>query len=91
MDRIEGESSESPGALGNDTSTRSGEFLLSSDSSPGAFMVSWNTSARVRESTGHLGTNLPTDSGMAKPQSFKPGDGRFAYNLGDQPLYGSSP
>ena len=80
MDRIEGESSESPGAPSNDTSTRSGEFLLSFGSSPGAFMVSWNTSGRVRESTGPIGTNLPTDSGMAKPQNFKPIDGWFAYN-----------
>ena len=83
MDMIEGGSSESLGAPGNDTSTRSGEFFLSLDP-PGAFMVSWHTSARVRESTGPLGTNLPADSGMAKPQRLKPGDGWFAYNLGDQ-------
>ena len=75
---------------GNDSSTRPGEFLLSFDP-PGAFMVSWNTSDMFRESTGPLGTNLPADSGMAKPKSFKPGDGWFACNLGNQPLYGSSP
>ena len=48
MDRIEGESSESPGAPGNDTSTLSGEFLPSFDSSLGGFIVSWNTSAGIR-------------------------------------------
>ena len=76
---------------GNDTSTRSGEFPRSFDSSPGAFMVSWNTSARVRGSTGPLETNLPADSGMAKPRSFKLGDRWFACYLGDQPFYRSSP
>ena len=96
LDRIEGESSESPSAPGNDTSTRSGKFLLSFNSCPGhqflprTFMVSWNTSARVRESTGALGMNLPADSGMAKPQGFKPGDRWLADNLADQPLNGSS-
>ena len=35
MDRIEGELSEIPGALGYDTSTRSREFLISFDSSSG--------------------------------------------------------
>ena len=74
---------------GNDTSTRSGEFLLSFNP-PAAYMVSWNTSDRIREFTGPLGTNLTADSGMAKPQSFKPGDGWCARNSGDQPLYGSS-
>ena len=39
-------------------------------------MASWNASARVRESTGPLGTNLPIDSGVAKPQSSEPGDER---------------
>ena len=75
---------------GNDTSTRSGEFLLSVNPSRSIHGFVKH-SDRVRESTGPLGTNLPADSGMAKPQSFKPGDGWFAYNLGDQPLYRSSP
>ena len=76
---------------GNYTSSPSGEFPPSFNSFPGALMFSWNTSAMVQESTEPLGTNSTVDSGMAKPQSFKPGDGWFPCNLVDQPLYGSSP
>ena len=51
-------------------------------------MVSWNTTAKVRESTDPLGTSLSADSGMAKPQSFEPEGG---WSAGDQPLYVPSP
>ncbi len=90
MNRIEGASSESPGGRGDDTNTLSREFILSLDSTARVFMVSWNTSARLRESTGPLGTNLTADFWMAKSQSFGPEDGWFACNLDDQPFYGSS-
>ena len=79
--------SESPAAPSNDTSTRPGEFLRSF---PGALMTSCNTSARVRESTGPLGTNLTTEFLMAKSRRFKPGDRWFACNLDDQSFCESS-
>ena len=48
MDRIEVELREIPAVTANDTSTGSGEPSLAVDSSAGAFLASWNTSAGVR-------------------------------------------
>ena len=81
------ELSERPSAPGNDTSTRSNEFLPPINAFPRALMVSWNTSTKVRESTEPFGTSLTADSGTAKPQSLEPADMCSGYNLDNEPHY----